>query len=35
MLDVYVPEGALRLEAEGALLARLTDILMAAEGRTR
>jgi phenylpyruvate tautomerase PptA (4-oxalocrotonate tautomerase family) len=32
MLDVYVPEGALRPEAEGALLARLTDILMAAEG---
>lgn len=32
MLDVHIPEGALRPEAEAALLARLTDILMVAEG---
>lgn len=28
MLDVYVPEGALRREAEDALLRRLTEILL-------
>lgn len=32
MLDVHIPQGALRPEAEAALLARLTDILMVAEG---
>jgi len=32
MLDVYIPEGALRPDAERALLTRLTDILMIAEG---
>jgi len=32
MIDVYVPEGALRPEAEDFLLGRLTDILMTWEG---
>jgi phenylpyruvate tautomerase PptA (4-oxalocrotonate tautomerase family) len=32
MLDVYVPEGALRPDAEAALLGRLTDILIRHEG---
>ena len=32
MLDVHVPEGALRPDAEAALLGRLTDILMTWEG---
>jgi phenylpyruvate tautomerase PptA (4-oxalocrotonate tautomerase family) len=32
MLDVHIPEGALRPDAEAALLNRLTDILMTAEG---
>ncbi|HEX4362021.1 MAG TPA: hypothetical protein VH141_31105 [Pseudonocardia sp.] len=32
MLDVYVPEAALRPEAEATLLGRLTDILMTWEG---
>ena len=32
MLDVYVPEGALRPDAEAALLGRLTDILIKHEG---
>jgi phenylpyruvate tautomerase PptA (4-oxalocrotonate tautomerase family) len=32
MLDVYVPEGALRPDAEAALLDRLTDILIRHEG---
>lgn len=32
MLDVYVPEGALRADAEAALIGRLTDILMTWEG---
>ena len=32
MVDVHIPEGALRPEAERALIARLTDILMTHEG---
>ncbi|QFZ19450.1 hypothetical protein [Saccharothrix syringae] len=32
MLDVYVPEGALRPEAEAAMISRLTDILIRHEG---
>jgi hypothetical protein len=28
MLDAYIPEGALALEAEDKLLARLTDLLL-------
>jgi phenylpyruvate tautomerase PptA (4-oxalocrotonate tautomerase family) len=32
MLDAYIPDGALRPEAEQALLARLTDILLENEG---
>jgi len=32
MLDVYIPEGALRPEAERALLTRLTDILTRVTG---
>jgi phenylpyruvate tautomerase PptA (4-oxalocrotonate tautomerase family) len=32
MIDAYIPEGALRPEAEAALLNRLTDLLMTWEG---
>jgi phenylpyruvate tautomerase PptA (4-oxalocrotonate tautomerase family) len=32
MLDAYIPEGALTPEAEEALLARLTDLLLEHEG---
>lgn len=32
MIDVTIPQGALRPEAEKALMARLTDILLVAEG---
>jgi phenylpyruvate tautomerase PptA (4-oxalocrotonate tautomerase family) len=32
MIDVYIPEGTLRPEAEAALLSRLTDLLMTWEG---
>jgi phenylpyruvate tautomerase PptA (4-oxalocrotonate tautomerase family) len=32
MLDAYIPEGALSPEAEEALMARLTDILLENEG---
>jgi phenylpyruvate tautomerase PptA (4-oxalocrotonate tautomerase family) len=32
MLDAYIPEGALSEEAEQALLAQLTDILLRTEG---
>ncbi len=32
MLDAYIPEGALSAEAEGKLLARLTDLLLEHEG---
>jgi phenylpyruvate tautomerase PptA (4-oxalocrotonate tautomerase family) len=32
MLDVYIPDGALRADAEAALVDRLTDILIRNEG---
>jgi phenylpyruvate tautomerase PptA (4-oxalocrotonate tautomerase family) len=32
MLDAYIPEGALSAEAEKALMARLTDLLLEHEG---
>ena len=32
MLDAYIPEGALSVDAERALLARLTDLLIEHEG---
>ena len=32
MIDAYIPEGALRPEAENSLLNRLTDLLMTWEG---
>ena len=32
MLDAYIPEGALSADAERALLARLTDLLIEHEG---
>jgi hypothetical protein len=34
MIDVTIPEGALRLDAEKQLLKELTDILIRAEGYT-